>query len=288
MTIAISLKVNDGIVLATDSATTMMGRDPLGKIGVVNIYDNANKIFNLRKGLRVGAITWGSGSIGNASISTLAKDFRELITKGNEEEGNNWKIDPDDYTIEDIAIKFKNFIYDENYDVAFKDWKQKPILGFMIVGYSTGVPLAEEWKIDIDGECRGPYLIRKQSEIGITWNGEAEAICRLFFGFGSGLPNVLKQAKLEEKKIQQIIDLCKKQMIAQMVAPPMPIQDAIDLAIYLVKTTVGFSKFTPGAPTVGGPIEVAAITKHEGFKWVTRKHYFDTTLNPKEEESDEL
>jgi hypothetical protein len=24
--------------------------------------------------------------------------------------------------------------------------------------------------------------------------------------------------------------------------------------------------FTPGAPSVGGPIEIAAITKHEGFK----------------------
>lgn len=60
----------------------------------------------------------------------------------------------------------------------------------------------------------------------------------------------------------------------------MPIQDAIDLAEYLVNLTVMWSRFTPGAAVVGGPIEIAAITKHEGFKWIRRKFYFDKALNP--------
>jgi hypothetical protein len=54
-----------------------------------------------------------------------------------------------------------------------------------------------------------------------------------------------------------------------LVMPAMPVQDAIDLARYLVETTIGFMRFSIArAKTVGGPIEVAAITKHEGFKWV--------------------
>jgi hypothetical protein len=28
------------------------------------------------------------------------------------------------------------------------------------------------------------------------------------------------------------------------------------------------------------PIEIAAITKHEGYKWVTRKFYFEDKYNP--------
>lgn len=49
----------------------------------------------------------------------------------------------------------------------------------------------------------------------------------------------------------------------------MPIQDAIDLAPYLVETTIGFIRFSvPRPKTGGGPIEIAAITKHEGFQWV--------------------
>ena len=153
----------------------------------------------------------------------------------------------------------------------------------MIVGYSADHPLAEEWKMDIiNGECKGPYRIRGPEEIGITWNGEPEAITRLYFGFGTGLPNVLKEYGLKDEDIKGITKLCRKKLTVPMVTPPMPIQDAIELAEFLVETTVYFSKFAPGAPTVGGPIEIAAITKHEGFKWVKRKHYFDIKLNPKE------
>jgi hypothetical protein len=72
MTIVVSVKINDGIVLSSDSATTLS--DDKGQ--VLNVYNNANKIFNLYKGLPITAATWGSGSIGRASISTLAKDMR--------------------------------------------------------------------------------------------------------------------------------------------------------------------------------------------------------------------
>jgi len=33
--------------------------------------------------------------------------------------------------------------------------------------------------------------------------------------------------------------------------------------------------------TVGGPVDVAVITKGDGFVWVRRKHYFDPALNPR-------
>ncbi len=278
MTIAISMKVNDGIVLAADSASTIVGQTPQG-VGVINIYNKANKIFNLRKGAPIGAITWGSGSIGQASISTLVKDFRKLISTD-----EKWKIDLENYKIEDVATKFKEFIFETNYNEAFRLWKDKPNLGFMIVGYSSGETLAEEWKIDIiNGKCNGPYLQRKKEKVGITWNGEPEAITRLYLGFGTALPKVLKKAGLEDKKIKHIMELCQQMLTVPMVTPPMPIQDAIDLAEFLVETTINFSKFAPGAPTVGGPIEIAAITKHEAFKWIKRKHYFDVKLNPQGE-----
>ena len=32
--------------------------------------------------------------------------------------------------------------------------------------------------------------------------------------------------------------------------------------------------------TVGGPIDVAIISKHDGFIWMKRKHYFDIKYNP--------
>ena len=32
--------------------------------------------------------------------------------------------------------------------------------------------------------------------------------------------------------------------------------------------------------TVGGPIDVAVISKGDGFIWIERKHYFRPELNP--------
>ena len=32
--------------------------------------------------------------------------------------------------------------------------------------------------------------------------------------------------------------------------------------------------------TVGGPIDVAIVSKHDGFIWMKRKHYFDIKYNP--------
>jgi len=275
MTIAISIKVNDGIVLAADSASTIMGQGPTGNSGVINVYNNANKLFNLYKGLPVGAITWGSGSIGKASISTMAKDFRKVISQDNE-----WRIDPNSYTIEDISSKFKKFMYDDGYVESFKSWEKKPSLGFMIVGYSSNMHLAEEWSIKIDnGECTGPSLVRNIDQVGLTANGMPEAISRLYSGYSTRLPNVLKKVGLDDPMIERIITSCRHDLAAPLVIPPMSIQDVIDLAIFLVETTINFTKFSPGAPSVGGPIEVAAITKHEGFKWVQRKHYFSRDFN---------
>jgi hypothetical protein len=58
----------------------------------------------------------------------------------------------------------------------------------------------------------------------------------------------------------------------------MPIRDAVDLARFLVQTTIGFAKLSVARPkTVGGSIAIAAITKHEGFQWVQRQKGFGTS-----------
>jgi len=69
------------------------------------------------------------------------------------------------------------------------------------------------------------------------------------------------------------------QLQAPLVFAPMPIQDVIDLARFFVHSAIMYSRFLPGPNIVGGPIEIAAITKHENFKWISRKHYYDQPLN---------
>ena len=115
----------------------------------------------------------------------------------------------------------------------------------------------------------------------MTWNGSPEAITRLLFGTSTLTRTVLANVGLADQALL-IMEAMQSQQVAPLIQAAMPIEDAADLAEYLVDTTVRFVRFMPGADTVGGPIEVAAITKHEGCKWLRRKHYYSRDLNPEE------
>jgi hypothetical protein len=288
VTIAISIKINDGLVLAADSASTVLGVVPGGGVQVINVYNHADKVFNLRKGWPIGAITWGSGSIGQASISTIIKDLRRRLT-GDDPDYAKWTLDKDNFSAEEVAKRLKEFVFDDLYIKAFKDVPhQKPSLGFIVAGYSAhggkAAAMADEFQIDIqNGECSGPRRLRTRDEIGVTWAGEPEALNRLIVGHSSLLPSLLQtQPGIQPAQINQAFTNVRPRLQVPIVLPAMPLQDAIDLAEFMVDLTINFSRFAPGAPTVGGPIEVAAISKHEGFRWIKRKYYFRRELNPEE------
>lgn len=50
----------------------------------------------------------------------------------------------------------------------------------------------------------------------------------------------------------------------------MPLQDAIDYAVHLIRATIDTLRFEPRYPSVGGPIDVLVI-RADGLQWVQRK-----------------
>jgi hypothetical protein len=181
MTIVVTVKINDGIVLASDSATTFS--DQQGT--VVKIYNNANKAFNLVKGLSIGGLTWGAGGIGSASISTITKDLRRRLA-GDDLEHDDWKLDPGNYSIEAVAQRARQFIFDELFKGAYgDDPPAEYFLGYKVCGYSANAPLPELWDFRIvGGNCEPPRLIRGQDDYGPNWDGEYEALDRLLLVAG--------------------------------------------------------------------------------------------------------
>lgn len=269
MTIAINAKIHEGVVLASDSATTLM--DPMGR--VVNVYEHANKIFNLYKGLPIGVITYGLGNIGHASIATLAKDFRSQLLK---------TLNPDSYKLVDVADEFCTYISNK-YDKVFERVPQnkRPALGFVLAGYSSNNDLPEEYQLSFPMHPK-PISVRPSEEVGLTWNGEVEPLTRLILGRGSNFQSIVKKNVhlfKGDKEMNSFINLLTTNSQVPVISPGMPLQDVIYLTEYLVDTVIKFAKYRPGAQTVGGPIEIAVISKHEGFKWIKRKHYFNTELN---------
>lgn len=60
----------------------------------------------------------------------------------------------------------------------------------------------------------------------------------------------------------------------------LPKADLAALAESLVNLTSMKRKFSMDAETVAGPIDVALISKGDGFVWTKRKHYFSAEYNP--------
>ncbi|HEY1296590.1 MAG TPA: hypothetical protein VGJ60_26225 [Chloroflexota bacterium] len=282
MTVNVSLKVHDGLVFAADSATTLFQTDQEGNQRIHIVYNNANKIFNLFRELPIGAMTWGAGNLGPASMSTIAKDLRQALM-GNSQEHADLRLERTNYSVEEVTAKAKGF-FDELYTAQYNATKpeQRPYFGFVVGGYSSDQQLAEIWALEtVNGVIQGPIQIVDRSlPAALNWFGDTEALNRLVLGFSSGIVPALIETGMEAKEAQQVLINITKTG-PTLVNPPMPIQDAIDLAAGLVDVSALFARFRGGGgATIGGPVEVAAITKHERFKWVRRKHYYEQGLNP--------
>lgn len=61
----------------------------------------------------------------------------------------------------------------------------------------------------------------------------------------------------------------------------LPKDELASMAEALVNLTKFRRRVTTDRETVGGPVDVAIITRGDGFVWVNRKHYFQPELNPR-------
>ena len=60
----------------------------------------------------------------------------------------------------------------------------------------------------------------------------------------------------------------------------LPKNELAEMAETLVNLTSFKRRVSTDAETVSGPIDVALISKDDGFVWIRRKQYFDSKLNP--------
>jgi hypothetical protein len=281
MTICVAVKVHDCIVFAADSASSLIeGASPDGRQLIANVYSHGNKVFNLRKGLPIAAMTCGMGNIGPISISALAKDLRALFCS----DDPTWRLDPKGYTIEEVAVKARRFFFEEHYQRLEQQPAGDHEFQFWVGGNGSDQMHGEIWRVRIvNGEGLEPELLAGQNIFDILYDGQPEAINRVVNGYSQFLPQALLEIGLPAENLDAVLTHIEAHTRAPLISPAMPVQDAIALADFLVETTKAYVRFLPGADTVGGDTDICVVTKHEGFKWVRRKHYFDRRLNPSED-----
>ena len=94
-----------------------------------------------------------------------------------------------------------------------------------------------------------------------------------------GLRGILQSA--EEQLQRELEAYIKREQVAPVVDTvlSLPKNELAEMAETLVNLTSFRQRMSPDAETVGGPVDVAVISKGDGFIWIQRKHYFQAELN---------
>lgn len=94
-----------------------------------------------------------------------------------------------------------------------------------------------------------------------------------------------EKQKLVSATVEKMIDGLFDHAFAQHSVPlrrvvgVLPLDEMSTLAETLINLQSLKEKVTKPSETVGGPVDVAAITRAEGLVWVKRKHYFSADIN---------
>jgi hypothetical protein len=113
------------------------------------------------------------------------------------------------------------------------------------------------------------FIAEKKRDAGAT-PGQAEELIEVFRKIQLDLERELLQYR-ERTFRRPTIELVRF----------MPKPDLAKLAESMIELTSLKRRVSWDQETVGGEVDVAVISKSEGFVWIKRKHYFSRDLNPR-------
>ncbi len=104
------------------------------------------------------------------------------------------------------------------------------------------------------------------------WGGQKEFTDRLIQGFDDSLLiNVQQFLHITDDQRQALREHLRGHLMAQIPFAFLPLQDCVDVSIFLIRTTMAIQNWLVGVRGVGGAIDVATITRIQGFRPVQEK-----------------
>lgn len=270
MSLGIAFKGPEGIVLAADSRVTlnMVKVQPNGQQLVLPAtFDNATKLLRVKGQDFAGAVTYGVGAIGQQSPRTAHSFLPELEAK------INGKHNGARLSVEDFAKELSDFFLDQwNAHMAGVPNQPGNDMAFLIGGYDQHAPYGRIFEFFIPSRPVPNERYNAPGEFGAVWGGQRQFVDRLLNGYD---PNALNLAEAELS-----LDAASKTRLTNRFAelttpipyPFLPLQDCVDLSIFLVRATMKLQTWTVGdVRGVGGAVDVATITNTDGFKAIQLK-----------------
>ena len=124
------------------------------------------------------------------------------------------------------------------------------------------------------GEALGGILNEKSKKLIENYLPEAERVVEYE-------RQVKDNNLIVEELYKDFDDYRKKSFVSPLMATvaALPKEEMAFMAKAMVELTALRRKFTSNVESVGGAVDVALISKGDGFIWIDRKHYFDIDFN---------
>ncbi|MBM3940943.1 MAG: hypothetical protein FJ318_08710 [SAR202 cluster bacterium] len=240
MSLMVTVYAPEGIVMAADSRLTWSTTEEKGDRhmvhSAVSMTDSNYKVFLTPSD--VGISTYGAADVGGVPISRHIDAFINETLR---------LKDAADEPAEVASLLLKHF----------RAFTPPPATHFYVAGYTKGPGrrFQQAREVDIARDSVVPTKpLDKPEFYGASWGGEAYIMDRL-------LGKVLTMTDAEEF-----------QPVTSYEVPWgfFTLQDAVDFAVYAIRSTIDSIRFQMRPKTVGGPIDVLVI-KPERAWWVQRK-----------------
>lgn len=266
MSLGIVVKGSEGIVLAADSRVTLTAQIPQPNGVVLHLpvnFDNATKLLTFAKPHNyIGAVTYGDAVIGTQpsdlrTANSFIPEFEVSLNSGGR------------INVKEFSQRLSDFFLDQ-WNTRMPKGQITAGMVFVVGGFDEASAYGSVYQFNIPNDP----IPREAAanEFGITMGGQPEITSRIVQGFDVRLVEIAKQAL--RLNINQVDDLKKAlaQLQLQIPFPVLPLQDCIDLAVFLIKTTSTAQNLSVGVRGVGGAVDVAVITQREGLKIVKQKN----------------
>jgi hypothetical protein len=141
---------------------------------------------------------------------------------------------------------------------------------FLVGGYNDGEAYGRIYEVIVPTR---PSPVEQNAGIfGVSWGGQTQIVNRLVNGVDHLVTEHVRQKLTIDEQtmgnaLREAIQLHTLKIPYQF----LPLQDCVDLSILLVKTTSQLMQYTTDVRGVGGAVDVATITRTEGYKNVQTK-----------------
>lgn len=270
MSLGVAFKGPEGIVLAADSRVTLQTQvvSPQGMMLLPSTFDNATKLLKVNGQDHVGAVTYGAGAIGQQEPRTahsFLPEFEASLPIGQR------------LSVRDFATRLSDFFVARWTDAHMPNPVQ---LGqdmvFLVGGYDVGSAYGTVYEIFVPSRPV-PREVIPTGQFGAVWGGMHHIAMRLLNGFDPMAPAVVRgflNTPLPPAQGPQPDPLeleLKMKLSAKIPWAFLPLQDCVDLTIFVLRATITLQKWIIDVRGVGGAIDVATITRTGGFKFVQQK-----------------